>query len=431
MGLTISAVFAAGYLLIALEHIVKVNKAAVALLTGVLCWTLFMFTAPDPHAAVVLLSEQVPDIAGILFFLMGAMTIIEIIDSHNGFDVVTSLLASGAKRRILWLSGLVSFFLSAVLDNLTTTIVMVSILSKVLPKRSDLLLFIGMVIIAVNAGGAWSSIGDVTTTMLWIGGRITSLSIVKALFVPCLVCTVVPLVWLSLLVKNDPEKGVPQSPRASGSSRHGATTAGTFVLSLGIGALLFVPVFKSVTHLPPFFGMIFGLGVLWIATEFLHRKRDEEYRQSRSVVRALQRIDLPSILFFLGILFGVSALQVAGILPDLAAWLDRTVKNSTVIVLLVGLLSAVIDNVPLVAACIKMYPLTHFPTNHHFWAFLSYCTGTGGSILVIGSAAGVVAMGMAKINFFWYLKKITPLALAGYVSGGVSCPQCIFLIRLT
>jgi Na+/H+ antiporter NhaD/arsenite permease-like protein len=419
MTLAVSSLFIIGYLLIAFEHIVKVNKAAIALLTGVLCWTLFMFTTPDPHAAIILLSEQIPDIAGILFFLMGAMTIVEIIDSHNGFDAVTSLLASGAKRRILWLSGLVSFFLSAVLDNLTTTIVMVSLLSKVLPKRSDLLLFIGMVIIAVNAGGAWSSIGDVTTTMLWIGGRITSLSIVKALFVPCLVCTVVPLAWLSLLVKNEPEKHGLQSPSAPGSSRPGATAAGAFVLSLGIGALLFVPVFKSVTHLPPFFGMIFGLGVLWVATEFLHRKRDEEYRQSRSVVRALQRIDLPSILFFLGILLGVSALQVAGVLPGLAAWLDRTVKNSTVIVLIIGIISSIVDNVPLVAACIRMYPLTHFPADHHFWSFLSYCAGTGGSVLIIGSAAGIAAMGIAKINFFWYLRKITPIALAGYFAGAI------------
>jgi Na+/H+ antiporter NhaD/arsenite permease-like protein len=415
MAITISAVFIVGYLLIAGEHLAKVNKAAIALLTGVLCWTLYVAGTPDHAAAAMRLSEQIPDIAGILFFLMGAMTIVEIIDAHSGFDAVTSLLASGGRRRLLWLSGLSSFFLSAVLDNLTTTIVMVSLLSKVLPRREDLLLFTGMVIIAVNAGGAWSSIGDVTTTMLWIGGRITSLAILKVLFLPCLVCAVVPLAWLNLRMKRDLDKK--ESKTLAGPVRPHAGAAGTAVFLLGTSALLFVPVFKATTHLPPFVGMIFGLGVLWVVTELLHRKGDEEYRQSRSVVRALERIDMPSILFFLGILMGVSALHVAGILPDLSIWLDRTIRNSTVVVLLVGVISAVIDNVPLVAACMKMYPLTHFPTDHHFWSFLSYCAGTGGSLLVIGSAAGVVAMGMAKIDFFWYLRKIAPLALAGYVCG--------------
>jgi NhaD family Na+/H+ antiporter len=415
MVTAISSLFIVGYLLIAFEHIVKVNKAAVALLTGVLCWTIYMFGTPDRHAAVMQLSEQIPDIAGILFFLMGAMTIVEIIDAHNGFDTVTAMLASGSKRRLLWLAGLVSFFLSAVLDNLTTTIVMVSLLSKIVPKREDLLLFTGMVIIAVNAGGAWSPIGDVTTTMLWIGDRITSVPLVRALFFPSIACTVIPLVWVSLLIKNDQKENGLHAPQVLAKTR----LEGNFVFFLGVGILLSVPVFRAVTHLPPFIGMIFGLGILWVITELLHRKNNEEYRHSRSAVRALQRIDMPSIMFFLGILLSVSALQVAGILPELASWLDRTIRNNTVIVLAIGLLSAIIDNVPLVAACIKMYPLTHFPANHYFWLLLSYCAGTGGSILVIGSAAGVVAMGMAKMDFFWYLRKIGPIALTGYFAGAI------------
>jgi Na+/H+ antiporter NhaD/arsenite permease-like protein len=411
----LSIIFILGYLLIAFEHFLKINKAAVALLTGVICWALYMAVSPDRSTALFLFSKELPDIAGILFFLMGAMTIVEIIDAHRGFDAVAAFLASGGKRRLLWLSGLASFFLSAVLDNLTTTIVMVSLLSKILPKRTDLLLFTGLVVIAVNAGGAWSSIGDVTTTMLWIGGRVSNLAIVKALFLPCLVCAAVPLLWLSLRIKNEPQK--------SGLTRIPSTAAGNAVLLLGIGALLFVPVFKALTHLPPFVGMIFGLGILWVVTEFLHRKREEEYRQSRSVVRAMQRIDMPTIMFFLGLLLAVSALQVSGILPSCAAWLDKTVKHSSLIAVLVGLFSSVIDNVPLVAACMKMYPLSHFPAGHHFWPLLSYCAGTGGSILVIGSAAGVAAMGMAKIDFFWYLRNIAPLALAGYFAGAA-----VFLI---
>jgi Na+/H+ antiporter NhaD/arsenite permease-like protein len=411
---TITLIFILGYVLITLENVIKVNKSAIAILTGVVCWTLYMFAAPDRGVAAEALQSHVSDIAGILFFLMGAMTIVEIIDSNNGFATVTSLLGKGSRLRLLWLVGIVGFFLSAMLDNLTTTIVMVSLLIKLCPKREDLLLFSGVVIVSVNAGGAWTPIGDVTTTMLWIGGQITTLSIMQKLFLPSIVCAVVPLVWLSLRMKNKFEGtgGVVPKPQEKKERR-----MGSFVFFLGVGGLLFVPVFKSVTHLPPFVGMMFGLGVIWIVTEFMHRGKSETHYHSRSVVGALTRIDMPSILFFLGILLCISALQTAGILSGLASWLDRTVGNIDIIVLAIGILSSVVDNVPLVAAGIRMYPLSLFPQDHHFWSFLSYCAGTGGSMLIIGSAAGVVAMGMAKIDFFWYLRRIAPLAMVGYFAG--------------
>ena len=414
MTIVITAVFIIGYLFIATEHFIKINKGATALLTGVLCWTVYVLGLPDGHEVGAKLMEQAADIAGILFFLMGAMTIVEIIDAHSGFDMVTAILSAGSKRKLFWLVGITSFFLSAVLDNLTTTIVMVALLSRILPKREDFLLFIGIVIIAVNAGGAWSPIGDVTTTMLWIGGQITSMSIIKSLLLPSIACAAIPLAWVSFRMKDGGEKIQNQRSRILSPYEQ---RIGKLVFFLGVGALLFVPVFKTITHLPPFIGMIFGLGILWVVTEFLHRGGDEEKRHSHSVARALQRIDMPSIMFFLGILLSISALQAVGILPSLAIWLGHTIGNLNIIVLAIGFLSAIIDNVPLVAAAIKMYPLSQFATDHHFWSFLSYCAGTGGSALIIGSAAGVAAMGIANIDFFWYLRRITPLAVAGYLAG--------------
>lgn len=416
MTAAIALVFIFGYALIAAEHFIKINKAAIALLTGVICWSLYVFGEHLSHEVGVQLMEQVADISGILFFLMGAMTIVEIIDAHNGFNLVTTILSAGSKRRLLWLVGLITFFLSAVLDNLTTTIVMVSLLTKVLKDRNELLLFVSLVVITANAGGAWSPIGDVTTTMLWIGNQITSMSIIKMLILPSIVCAIIPLAWVSIRLKNGRGKIIAED--SSNRNSNGQRT-GTIVFIIGIGALLFVPVFKTITHLPPFVGMLFGLSVLWIVTEILHRNSDNEKRRYHSVSTALQRIDMPSILFFLGILLSISALQSVGILTALAVWLDRTIGNIDVVVLAIGLLSAIVDNVPMVAAAIQMYPLSQFGTDHHFWSFLSYCTGTGGSALIIGSAAGVAAMGMAKIDFFWYLKKITPLALLGYGAGAV------------
>jgi Na+/H+ antiporter NhaD/arsenite permease-like protein len=358
--------------------------------------------------------EQAADIAGILFFLMGAMTIVEIIDAHSGFDMVTAILSAGSKRRLFWLVGITSFFLSAVLDNLTTTIVMISLLSKILPKREDLLIFAAMVVIAVNAGGAWSPIGDVTTTMFWIGGRITSLSIIKILIAPSIVCAAVPFLWESIRMKDGKEQIYSQKTSILMSREQ---RIGKLVFFLGVGVLLFVPVFKTITHLPPFIGMIFGLSILWVVTEILHRNGDDEKRRVHSVARALQRIDMPSIMFFLGILLSISALQAVGMLTSFALWLDHVIGNMKIIVLTIGLFSAIVDNVPLVAGAMKMYSLSQFGVDNHFWSFLSYCAGIGGSVLIIGSAAGVAAMGMAKIDFVWYLKRVTPLALLGYAAG--------------
>lgn len=416
MNQIIITIFVLGYIAIATEHLIKINKAAVALLTGVLCWTVLIAGSADPLTVRYQLMEHVGEIAGILFFLMGAMTIVEIIDMHNGFNVITEKIASDDSRRLLWLTGILSFFLSAVLDNLTTAIVMVSLLTKLVPKRENLLLFIGVVIIAVNAGGAWSPIGDVTTTMLWIGNRVTTVPMVSALFIPSLVCLLLPLLWVTFRLKNEPssQTGNNNSPAIkSGRTRQNA------VLCLGLAGLLSVPAFKAATGLPPFVGMLFSLGILWVVTEFFHRNSHEQ-RQAHSVVKALQKIDMATILFFLGILLSVTALESAGILFSLGASLEKHIGNSTVIVFLIGLLSAVVDNVPLVAASMKMYPLSHYATNHDFWLLLAYCAGTGGSILIIGSAAGVAAMGMAKIDFFWYLKKIAPLALLGYCAGVIA-----------
>jgi Na+/H+ antiporter NhaD/arsenite permease-like protein len=421
MNSALIVVFIAGYAAIASEHFIKVNKAATALLTGVLCWSLLILSSCDTREVYGRLMEHTADIAGILFFLMGAMTIVEIIDLYNGFDTITGKLTSAGNRRLLWLVGIVSFFLSAMLDNLTTTIVMVSLLSKLRLKREDLLLYIGIVIISVNAGGAWSPIGDVTTTMLWIGGQITTMNIMASLIVPSLVCAAVPLLWVSFKLKNQAR---PVGENRLLDNRHPYRT---FVFILGISCLLFVPVFKGITHLPPFIGMLFGLGVLWMATEFIRRKTQKSGEESHSVLTALQRIDMSTILFFLGILLSVTALESAGLLSRLGALLEQSIGNISAVVFSIGILSAVVDNVPLVAAAMKMYPLSYFPPDHYFWTFLSYCAGTGGSILIIGSAAGVAAMGMAKIDFFWYLKKITPLAFIGYCAGAA----CIIIRQVS
>jgi Na+/H+ antiporter NhaD/arsenite permease-like protein len=308
-----------------------------------------------------------------------------------------------------------AFFLSAVLDNLTTAIVMVSLCRKLIPDRQDRLFFAGLIVIAANAGGAWSPIGDITTTMLWIGGQITSVEIIKGVFIPSLVCLIVPLLIVSFQLKGKvgsfDTENIPQK-RLTSTRKQRKT-----VFALGVGALVFVPIFKTITHLPPYMGILLGLGILWIVTEFIHKDRDIADRQPFSVGHALQKIDTPSVLFFMGILIAITALESLGTLEHLAQWLTKTIGNDTIIVMTIGLLSAVVDNVPLVAAAQGMYSLDVYPTDHFFWEFLAYCSGTGGSILIIGSAAGVAAMGMERIEFFWYLKRISLLALAGYLAG--------------
>lgn len=411
----ICLVFVIGYAAIALEHPIKINKAASALVTAAICWAILALGSPDKESAVHFLGEHLGEVAGILFFLLGAMTIVELIDAHDGFEIITKKIRTTNKRELVWLIAFITFFLSAALDNLTTTIVMVSLLRKVITNRTERLLFVGLVVIAANAGGAWSPIGDVTTTMLWIGGQITANAIVIQTIIPSLVCMIIPTFFISRQLKGNVEIAkVVHNLNFTRGSGHRNT-----VFWLGIGSLIFVPIFKTVTHLPPYMGILFGLGVMWIFTEIIHSGKDEEEKGLLSVNHALRKIDTPSILFFLGILLSIAALQATGVLNNLAGWMTSAIGNVNIIVIAIGLLSAIVDNVPLVAAAQGMYGLEQYQTDHYFWTFLAYSAGTGGSALIIGSAAGVAAMGLEKIEFFWYLKKISWLALIGFFSGAI------------
>lgn len=414
MAAIIISIFILGYIAIATEHSIKVNKAASALLTGVLTWTVYIMFTPDKHLVGEELVHHLGDLSGILFFLMGAMTIVELVDAHDGFDIITGKINQTDKRKLLWIIAFITFFLSAILDNLTTTIVMVSLLRKLIKGEKERLFFVGIVVIAANAGGAWSPIGDVTTTMLWIGNQITASSIVMRVFLPSIVCLAVPLLYLSFKLKGDIQR-----PSIKSSDTRHALSLGNqkTVLIAGVSGLVIVPVFKTITHLPPFMGILFSLGVLWVIVEIMHKGKEDEHKNKFSVVQALRKIDVPSILFFLGILVSIAALESIGSLVQLAGWLENNLQNENIIVIAIGLLSSIIDNVPLVAAAQGMYDLSVFPTDHSFWKFLAYCAGTGGSALIIGSAAGVAAMGMEKISFFWYMKNISLLALLGYFSG--------------
>jgi Na+/H+ antiporter NhaD/arsenite permease-like protein len=414
MYLAVILIFIAGYIAIAFEHPLKINKTASALLTAVLCWVVYILGSHQTEFVSEQLYAHLGEISGILFFLLGAMTIVELVDAHDGFDVITSRINTTSQRKLLWIVSIVAFFLSAVLDNLTTTIVMVSLLRKLIKDRETRIFYVSMVVIAANAGGAWTPIGDVTTTMLWIGGQITSLSIMTNLFIPSMVCLVVPLVILSFRMK-----GKIQSPDVVEKDEKDKTSLfeRRLILGLGIGALIFVPVFKTVTHLPPFMGMLFGLSILWVVTEIIHKNKNDEVKDVYSVVEALRKADVPSVLFFLGILIAIASLESTNQLEQLAHYMDEKIGNINIIVISIGLLSSVIDNVPLVAAGMGMYDMTVYPTDHFFWSFLAYCAGTGGSCLIIGSAAGVAAMGMEKIDFLWYFKKVSLLALIGYLAG--------------
>lgn len=412
MLIALTLIFIIGYVAIALEHPLRINKAASAILTGTICWSVYILSVDDKTVVSAQLMEHLGNVAGILFFLLGAMTIVELIDAHDGFQLITDRIKTSSPVKLLWMVGIITFFLSATLDNLTTTIVMVSLLRKLIAQPQMRLFFAGLVVIAANAGGAWSPIGDVTTTMLWIGGQITALNIIVKVILPSIICLAVPLVVISLQLKGKIEP--PTRKQAKSTSTEFERRA---VFAIGVGSLLFVPVFKTVTHLPPFMGILFGLGVMWVLTELIHSGKDTADKDSLSVVHALRKIDSPSILFFLGILISISALESTGLLHHLAGWLAKTIGNSAVIVTVIGLLSSVVDNVPLVAAAQGMYSLDQFPPDDFFWEFLAYATGTGGSVLIIGSAAGVAAMGMEKIDFFWYFRKISWLALIGYFGG--------------
>lgn len=447
----IVVVFILGYLAIALEHQLEINKAAAALLIGAVCWALYaigyealvpmsvipaefveaqLVAGVDPSEIprAFLVENQflhlVAETAYILFFLMGAMTIVELVDAHEGFSVITRNITSRSRTKLLWIVSWLTFFTSAVLDNLTTTIVMISLLRKVVPDRQTRLLFAGMVIVAANAGGAWTVIGDVTTTMLWIRQKIGPVEVMRDLFLPSIVCLLVPLLIVGRLVKG--EMSAVAQPVMVGLEENGDNGGiqewhRTLFLVLGVLGLLSVPVFKAYTHLPPFVGMMLSLAVLWIVSEFVDRTLDEATRSSTGVVAVLKRIDMATVLFFLGILLAVGALAATGVLPSIAVRLDQLLPNRDVIAFVIGLVSAVVDNVPLVAAGMDMYDL---PMNHRFWMLLAYSAGTGGSCLVIGSAAGVAAMGLERIDFLWYARKIGPFALLGYIGGAL-----VFLLQ--
>lgn len=418
---TIVVIFVVGYLAIALEESIKINKTASALITGVLCWTAYVLYSADTEHVVGSLSEHLGSISEILFFLLGAMTIVELIDAHEGFSIITDRIKTRNPVYLLWIICILTFFLSALLDNLTTSIVMVSLLRKIMPEGEQRKLMAGMIIIAANSGGAWSPIGDVSTTMLWIGGQVTTVALISNLILPSMVSLAVPLLYMTFAMKGSlkalpvlsSETQAPSFDPENGVSR----SQGRLMLIAGILGLLFVPVFKTVTHLPPYMGMLLSLGALWVLSEMLHKDKDEEDRIPYTPAYALSKIDVPSILFFLGILAAVGVLESTHVLSDLATRLDNLVGNLDVIVVIIGVVSAIVDNVPIVAAAMGMYDLDTYPTDHKLWEFMAYCAGTGGSMLVIGSAAGVAVMGIEKLDFIWYLKRITFLALLGYLAG--------------
>lgn len=449
MFILMVVVFVLGYTAIALEHPLKVDKAASALIIGTLCWVLYMLGAEDilhlgfspswndflaahpevhgldaVHEFIVenQIIHHLGEISEILFFLLGAMTIVEVVDQHEGFKIITDRIKTTNKVKLLWILSFLTFFMSALLDNLTTTIVLVALLRKLIDDKQTRWFFASMVVLAANAGGAWSPIGDVTTIMLWIGSQVTALRIIEGVILPSLICMVVPLGILSFTMKGN------VSRPAINEDEEDITTANERILFLimGVGGLLFVPVFKTVTHLPPYMGMLLSLGIIWVVGEIIHRHKPIEIKSKLKVVAILQRVDVPTVLFFLGILSAVAALQSAGHLNILAKYLDEHLRSIYLIDLAIGILSSIVDNVPLVAGAMGMYPISDPGTTGYaaafvqdgvFWEFLAYTAGTGGSILIIGSAAGVAAMGLEKIDFIWYLKKISWLAIIGYLSG--------------
>lgn len=449
-------VFVLGYMAIALEHPIKIDKAASALLIAVIGWVLFVLGAdvlvdtassayhhfisaeknPEHHGPVYYVAHELRhhlgEISEILFFLLGAMTIVELVDEHEGFAVITDRIKTNNKTKLMWIVCILTFFFSALLDNLTTSIVMVSLLRRLIDDKKTRWFFAGMVVVAANAGGAWSPIGDVTTTMLWIQGQISAPHIIYSLIIPSMVCLLVPLLWLTVTMKGTVDRPVRDT---SGDAHTTTTKERNMIFFLGVALLLFVPVFKETTHLPPYMGMLFGLGVMWVVTEIMHRHKSTAVRAKLSVIGILKKVDIASVLFFLGILVAIASLQSAGHLNQLAGGLKEIFKgNVYAIDLGIGLLSAIVDNVPLVAGAQGMYDIVlpaelesmsgetlawmeNFTKNGKFWEFLAYCAGTGGSALIIGSAAGVAVMGIERIDFIWYLKKISLLAILGYFAG--------------
>ena len=463
MEIFLIIIFVIGYLAIALEHPIKIDKAASALVMGGVIWgalalgidelvtkeflsefyekfkTKFNslkelgFYSSDEYAKPIKflkyeLSHHLVDIGEILFFLLAAMTIVELVDSHQGFSIITDKITTKRKVPLMWILCVISFFFSAVLDNLTTSIVMAALISKMIKDKKDLWMFAGMIIISANAGGAWSPMGDVTTIMLWVGGQVTAWNIIYSIFIPSLVCMIVPLLYISFKLK-----GSIQSPNLT-SLNSEISSVNTYernlIFYMGVLGLLFVPIFKITTGLPPYVGMLLSLGVLWVTTEILHKNKNYEQRRHLSVIGVLKKVDTPTIFFFLGILLAVAGLQSAGQLDIVAKYLENTFSGENkiyIINVLIGLMSALVDNVPLVAGAMGMYEIgpiqdgiLAYPQDHKFWQFLAYCAGTGGSVLIIGSAAGVAVMGILKIDFMWYVKRISFLALIGYVAGAIT-----------
>ena len=463
MEILLIIIFVIGYLAIALEHPIKIDKAASALVMGGIIWGALALGiddlvtkeflsefyekfktkfnslkeigvySSDEYAKPIKflkyeLSHHLVDIGEILFFLLAAMTIVELVDSHQGFSIITDKITTKRKVPLMWILCVISFFFSAVLDNLTTSIVMAALISKMIKDKKDLWMFAGMIIISANAGGAWSPMGDVTTIMLWVGGQVTAWNIIYSIFIPSLVCMIVPLLYISFKLK-----GSIQSPDLT-SINSEISSANTYernlIFYMGVLGLLFVPIFKITTGLPPYVGMLLSLGVLWVTTEILHRDKNYEQRRHLSVIGVLKKVDTPTIFFFLGILLAVAGLQSAGQLDIVAKYLENTFSGENkiyIINVLIGLMSALVDNVPLVAGAMGMYEIgpiqdgiLAYPQDHKFWQFLAYCAGTGGSVLIIGSAAGVAVMGILKIDFMWYLKRISFLALIGYVAGAIT-----------
>ena len=421
--------FVVGYVCIALEHRLRVDKAAIALLMFGVVWSIYACCVPGSIAELV---GHLGSTCETLVFLVGAMTIVEIIDSHGGFCFVTELITTRRKRRFLWVLAVITFFLSAILDNMTTTIVLIMMLRRIVPAGRERLLYVAIVVIAANCGGAWSPIGDVTTIMLWMRGNVTTANLILYLFVPCAVSLLLPTWYVSRQFSRD-GAFAPSTEESTLPVCGVGRRFSLLVLVLGVAGLLFVPLFKSVTGLPPYVGIMFPLGVLWVVTElFYEHKRSIPESCKNRVSKLLRRIDMPTILFFLGILMSVAGLQSAGILTDAAHVLDTEVHEVFTISMVIGLFSSVIDNVPLVAACMGMYPvpdaatvlasadpayMQSFMQDGIFWLLLTYCAGVGGSMLIIGSAAGVVAMGLEKIDFGWYLRHITPIMFFGYLAG--------------
>lgn len=432
MIILIIAIFVLGYACIAMEHKLKVDKAATALLMFGLMWSVFAIFSDGVNVGADLL-EHLGSTCETLVFLIGAMTVVELIDSHGGFFIITRRITTGKKLSILWIISGIAFFMSAVLDNMTTTIVMIMMLRRLIQDKADRWIFAGIVIIAANSGGAWSPIGDVTTIMLWMRGNVTTLPLVTYLIVPCIVSLLIPLIIVSFRFKGNADSSLSTEKNSFRLPKGIGPRFSRGVFYLGVLGLLSVPVFKTVTGLPPYVGVMFVLGGLWAFTEILYgRKRDIEESAKNRVSKVLEHIDMPTILFFLGILMSVAGLQSAGILGTVATYLDENVHEVFTIASSVGVLSSIVDNVPLVAGCMGMYPvitpevlatcadpayMQAFTQDGLFWLLLTYCAGVGGSILIIGSAAGVIAMGLEKIDFRWYFKKISLLAFLGYIAG--------------